>query len=766
MIKKLLTLFFTGLATISYSQEYEVTGTIKDRETKEPLVGATIFIDSLNIGTLTNEKGYYKLTLPTGKYKILYSFIGYENKTENVYLAKDDKININLNSLIKNLDEVVVQSEPLKQKLLSTQMSLNTISSQEAKLLPAIFGEVDIIKTLQLKPGVKSGGEGSSGLYVRGGGADQNLFLLNNAVIYNPSHLFGFFSIFNSDVVDKVQLYQGGFPARFGGRLSSIVDVKMRESDCETLGVTGGIGLIASRLAVERKFNENGSIILSGRRTYVDVFTRMFNKANEDNEDYDPFPNYFFTDFNGQLSYKLGEKDKVSITGYHGKDKIRFLDESFDITFQWGNQLLQTQWNHKFNNQLSSNVSLYYSKYNYELKNNFTDFSFKVGSKIEDITALIDFDHYLGNRHTFKYGASAIFHQFEIGRLKAASSDQEVSFNSGNSLEAGEFGAYVSDDFKVNNALTINGGVRLSGFVNNGKGYMGVEPRLSGKYTFNNNLTLKMSYTKMYQYVHLVSNSSASLPTDIWYPSNKVVKPENAQQVAGGVSILLANKKLLLTNEVYYKWMGKQIDFRDGAQLFVNQNLDEEFVFGKGESYGNEFYLEKREGKTTGWIGYTLSWTWRQFDEINNGEKFYARYDRRHDISVVLMHKLNKRLSISGTWVYGTGNAVTMPEGRFVMQDIDNVGPKVVPVYTERNAYIIKPYHRMDLGIVYKFFSKWGQSDITLSAYNLYNRRNVYFIYIDEFKNDEGITSGFQAKQVSLFPIIPSITYNFKFGCK
>jgi hypothetical protein len=489
----------------------------------------------------------------------------------------------------------------------------------------------------------------------------------------------------------------------------------------------------------------------------------LLNKANEDKEDYDPFPNYFFQDLNGKISYSLGEKDKISINGYYGIDKIKFKDITFDFTFKWGNDVLQSQWNHKFNNRISSNFALFYSKYSYQLKNNLSEFGFKVGSTVKDITALLDFDHQAGYRHNLKYGLSSVFHGFEIGRLKASSSDNEVSFSAGNNYRAQEFGAYLSDDFAVNDVFTLNGGMRISGFLNKNKGFVGLEPRLTGKYSINESVAVKLSYTKMYQYVHLVSNSSAALPTDIWYPSNKVVKPENSQQMAGGVSFLMGKKEFLLTNELYYKWMDRQIDFRDGAQLFVNNNLDQEFVFGNGRSYGNELYLEKKVGRTTGWVGYTLSWTWRKFDEINNGRRFYARYDRRHDISVVMIHKVSRRVSFSGTWVYGTGNAVTIPEARFVMQDVENVGPKIIPVVTERNAYRIKPYHRMDIGIVYKFFPRWGSSDLTLSIYNLYNRRNVYFIYIDEEKDNEGVTSGFQAKQVSLFPIIPSLTYNFKF---
>lgn len=748
----------------SFAQKQELSGVVKDSETGEKLPGATVFIDSLSKGTLSDIKGRYSITLPMGSHRILFSYIGYSADTQIVRLKKNTILNVQLKSESRTLEEVLVQSEPLKEKLQSSQMSVTTITAKEAKLLPAIFGEVDIFKTFQLKPGVKSGGEGASGLYVRGGGVDQNLILVDNAVVYNPYHLFGFFSIFNSDAIKDAELYKGGFPAQFGGRLSSVIDIKTREGNTEQFSGSGGIGIISSRLTLETPVNQHSSLIVSARRTYFDVFTRLVNRQNKNDPDYDPIPDYYFYDLNGKYAYDLGDRDKLSISGYYGNDVFKFNDDDFNFNFNWGNSMIQTQWQHFFNTDLVAKTSLVYTKYDYQIRNFFDDFEFKIGSQVNDLTGLIDFNYYPDDRNSIKFGLSATRHKFIVGRIKGGDSEGETSFDAGNDYKGTEWGAYISDDFKLSKAITLNGGLRLSGFINQTNYFYGLEPRISGKFSLNEMVALKASYARMFQYIHLVSSSSATLPTDIWYPSNELVKPQISDQIAAGVSFLSRNKKILITNEAYYKWMDRQIDFKEGAGLFLTSNLDDNFVFGKGYSYGNEVYIEKKQGKTTGWIGYTLSWTWRDFEDINNGKRFFARYDRRHDVSLVVMHQLNKRFSLSGTWVYGTGNAVTLPSGRFVLQEVENIGPKVIPIVENRNGYRMKPYHRMDLSVVYKIYPRWGESDLTFSVYNVYNRYNPYFLYIDEEKADEGgVVTSYQGKQVSLFPIIPTLTYNFKF---
>jgi hypothetical protein len=602
-------------------------------------------------------------------------------------------------------------------------------------------------------------------LYVRGGGPDQNLVLLDEATIYNAAHLFGFFSIFNSDAVKGVDLYKGDFPAQYGGRLSSVVDVKLKDGNDQKFAGTGGIGVIASRLTLEAPLaKDKSSFILSGRRTYFDLFTRQLNRANRDKEDYNEIPDYYFYDLNAKVNYDLGEKDRLFVSGYLGRDKFGFQGDNFNFNFNWGNNAATVRWNHIFSPKVFSNTSLIYSDYKYSIENKFDVFSFTLGSNIRDIGAKTDLYYTPNANHTIRFGGQYTYHTFDIGRLQADSEDGSVSFNSGQRLYGSEMGAYVASDLSAGARWRFNSGLRISAFENRGKWFGGLEPRLAARYKVSQNTSLKASAARMYQYVHLVANSGASLPTDVWYPSGRGIRPQRSDQLAGGVSTLLFKGKLLISNEVYYKWMKNQLDFRDGAQLFVNPRLEEEFVFGKGWGYGNEIYLEKREGRTTGWIGYTLSWTYRKFGDINNGRPFFPRYDRRHDISAVIIHEFSRRLSFTTTWVYGTGNAISLPVGRFLVQDINGSNFTVVPEYLERNSFRMAPYHRLDLGLVWKFFPRWGESDLTFSAYNVYNRRNPFFIYFEEVRDQQtDIISGFKAKQVSLFPVIPSVTYNFKF---
>ncbi|MFD2514923.1 carboxypeptidase-like regulatory domain-containing protein [Pontibacter locisalis] len=759
----LVLLFFAAPA---FAQSFSISGYIRAASNGESLVGATVAVPELRAGTVTDERGFYTLSVPNGTHTLQVTYVGYAPVSRTVAVqGKAQTVNITLEPAANELQVVEVEAATLRQKLNDTRMSVEKLTSKEAKLLPALFGEVDLIKTLQLKPGVQSGGEGASGLYVRGGGPDQNLVLLDDAVIYNPSHLFGFFSVFNSDAVKSVELYKGGFPAQFGGRLSSVVDVDMREGNEEGIHATGGLGLISSRLTIDGPLvKDKLTFVLSGRRTYVDIFTRQINRLNEDNEDYNKIPDYYFYDLNGKLNYKLGEKDEISFSGYFGRDFFVFQDTDFRFGFDWGNKMASLNWKHKYNSRLYSNTSLSTTGYQYSIKNEIDIFTFRLTSDIEDYTLKTDFDLFLDGGHSVKFGASATRHYFTVGRLNFDSDDNSLSFGAGNQYEASEFGAYVSDDFLVNPQLSLNYGLRLSGFNNEGKTYLALEPRLAAKYNLSENTAIKASYADMMQYVHLVSNSGASLPTDIWFPSTRLVQPQRSKQVATGISHLFADGKYLLTNEVYYKWMRRQIDFRDGANLFVNDSLENEFLFGRGESYGNELYLEKVKGKTTGWIGYTLSWTYRQFDEINDGRRFPTRYDRRHDLSVVLLHQLSKRINVTGAFTYGTGNAFSLPVARFAFQDVEGQEPSVVPIFTERNGFRLAPYHRLDLGVVLKLRPKRGAADLTFSVYNAYNRRNPYFVYFEQIKDKQnGQTLGFQAKQVSLFPTIPSVTYNFKF---
>lgn len=760
-----LTLILLSVGTSQAQHKFSVSGYIKDAETGEDLIGASVFAPSLSKGTTTNAYGYFSLSLPADSIQLVISYIGYEPVQKTIFLTRNQQLTIMLSPEKRELKEVVVTAESLQAKMEQTQMSVEKLSIQEIKLIPAIFGEVDIIKVLQLKPGIQSGGEGATGLYVRGGGPDQNLIILDEATVYNASHLFGFFSIFNPDAVKGVDLYKGDFPAQFGGRLSSVVDVKLKDGNDQQFSGSGGIGLIASRLTLEGPLiKDKSSFMLSGRRTYFDIFTRQLNKANAGKEDYDPIPDYYFYDMNAKVNYELGKKDRIFLSGYFGRDIFKFKGDNFNFDFKWGNTTGTLRWNHIFNPRLFSNTSFVISDYNYSIENKFDVFNFTLGSSIQDISGKTDFDYLITNNHTLRFGAQYTYHRFSVGRLQAGSDDGRVSFNSGEDLFGSQMGAYISSDFTPSTRWRLNSGFRLSGFESRTKWFGGLEPRFSARYKLSNTASLKASAARMFQYVHLVSNSGASLPTDIWYPSGKIVRPQRSDQVAGGVSILLGRGKYLLTNELYYKWMKNQIDFKDGAQLFVNPDLEKEFVFGKGWGYGNEIYLEKKEGRTTGWIGYTLSWTFRKFDAINDGNRFFPRYDRRHDVSTVLIHELSKRVSVTATWIYGTGSAISLPVGRFVIQDIEGGDLTIVPEYLQRNSFRMAAYHRLDLGLVWKFKRKWGESDLTFSVYNAYNRRNPYFIYFEELRDETtDLLTGFEAKQVSLFPVIPSVTYNFKF---
>lgn len=755
------------VATDAFAQStYTISGYVRGTGNEDALIGATVSVPELRIGAATDARGFYTLQLPEGNHTLQATYIGYELISRAIEVS-DRNLTINFALLPANsqLREVVIEANSLQQKLTASQMSVETLTTREAKLLPSLFGEVDLIKTLQLKPGVQSGGEGASGLYVRGGGPDQNLVLLDDAVVYNASHLFGFFSVFNPDAVESVDLYKGGFPAQFGGRLSSVLDVKMREGNKERIGVTGGLGLIASRLTVDGPIvKDKSSFILSGRRTYVDVFTRQINRLQEGKKDFNPIPDYYFYDLNGKANYKLGEKDELFVSGYYGRDFFGFNDADFEFGFDWGNKVGALRWQHKFNPRFQVNTTLSGSSYQYNVSNKIDVFSFNLTSDIRDLALKTDFGLILDKGHTLQFGAMATRHAFTIGRLNFDSDDDRQSFSAGNDYEATEAAAYLADDFQVNSQLSLNYGLRLSAFNSGGKTYGALEPRASARYSLSERTSLKASYASMMQYIHLVANSGASLPTDIWYPSNDYVKPQRSQQVAAGISHLFGEGRYMVTNELYYKWMHRQIDFRDGANLFVNDNLEEEFLFGKGESYGNEVYLEKIKGRTTGWVGYTLSWSYRQFEGINEGRRFPTRYDRRHDVSVVVLHELSKRIHLTGAFVYGTGNAYSLPVARFAFQDVQGKNATVVPVYSDRNSFRLAAFHRLDLGLVLKLKPKRGEADLTFSAYNAYNRRNPYFVYFEQVKDEEdNETLGFRAKQVSLFPVIPAVTYNFKF---
>lgn len=761
-------------------QKFTLSGVLTDGNSGESLIGATVFVPALETGTVTNEYGFYSISLPAGdSLTVEFSYVGFQNKQFRMALSQNLTLNVELGTGIE-LQTIEVKANSYQEQLRSTEMSVEGISTREVKVLPAILGETDILRTIQLKPGIPSGSEGTTGLFVRGGGADQNLIVLDEAIVYNPNHLFGFFSTFNTDAVKDLKLYKGGFPAQYGGRLSSVIDVRMKEGNNKEFSGAGGIGLISSRLTLEGPIQkEKSSFMVSGRRTYFDLLTRGINKANEGSEDYNPIPDYYFYDLNTKVNFKLSDRDHLYLSGYFGRDVFGFEGDFFDFGFDWGNATGTARWNHTFSPRLFANTTFTYSDYMYEISNTLTSFFFNLNSNIKDANLKIDFYQNLNQKNTLRYGANVTYHQFGVGRLKAGSDDGSVSFSAGQDYDGLEMGAYISDDYELSPAWTINGGLRLSGFSNDGQFYYGLEPRFAANFKASESVSLKASYARMYQYIHLVSNSGIALPTDVWYPSTKLVEPQHSDQVAVGASWLfrLGGQELFFTNEYFYKWLGNQVDFIDGAELFANDQLEQEFVFGDGKAYGAEFSIEKREGKLTGWIGYTYSKIRRgNFSgpkgTVMEGRYFSPRYDRRHDISIVAMWEVNRRLSLGATWVYGSGDLSWLPSGRTIFQDVYGGTSQVaIPIYGDRNTFRLPAFHRLDLNLVWRFFPDWGESDLTLSVVNAYDRRNAFFIYIEpdfpEGTNTDDnlldIPDRFAAKQVSLFPILPALTWNFKF---
>ena len=752
------------------AQNRLLKGRVLDAESGQALPGAQILWMAGKKAVFSDSLGKFQLEVRADTGIIRISFPAFESQFRRIENWARPGTEIRLGS--RALSEVVVEgvNQPAA-KVARNQMSVENLSTREARLLPALFGEVDLIKILQLKPGVQGGGEGFAGLYVRGGGPDQNLFLVDGATVYNPSHLFGFLSMFNPDAVASVDLYKGAFPGRYSGRLSSVVDVKMREGRKDRWSVNGGIGLISSRLSVEGPLLKNKiGFVATARRTYFDVFTRAYNKTRENRPRFTPIPDYYFQDFNTKISWNPTAKDRVTLTGYLGRDVFLFSRNRFNVQFDWGNRVASLRWQREISSELNVDSKLIFSDYNYSIENKTDGFSFGLSSGIRDYGLKSHVGWHPSRRLRLEGGIQLMRHGLEIGRARASSSDGRFRFESGSNPVVYSGAAFTSGEFDFSEKLQFQGGLVLSAFRNEGRSFQGLEPRASLVWRAADNFSVKAAYARMFQYLHLASNSGASLPTDLWYPSNAVVKPEIADQAALGYSISLFDNQFFFSNEYYFKNMQRQIDLKDGASFFVNEKLDTVFEFGRGWSYGSEWYLEKKQGRLTGWIGYTLSWTWRQFSNLNFGEKFHPRYDRRHDVSFVLMYALSDRVQLSGTWVYGSGNAVSLPESRYYFQDLPGTRDAstpfaVIPVVQRRNAYRLAAYHRMDLGLVWKLKPRRGESDLTFSLYNTYNRLNPFFIYFETLTENEdgsGAIRGFRARQVSLFPVIPSVTWNFK----
>jgi outer membrane receptor protein involved in Fe transport len=758
-----------------------VSGTMRDADNGETLIGASVEALTLRKGNVSNEYGFYSFSLPNNRDSVTlrFSYIGYDEKLVRISAQRDIKLDIELRPSGTLLQEVTIVANPLIEKVKSTEMSVMTLSAKEAKALPALFGETDLLKIIQLKPGVASGSEGTTGIFVRGGGNDQNLIVLDEAVVYNPNHLFGFFSTFNPDAVKDLKIWKGGFPAQYGGRLSSVIDVRMKEGNNKQYDVAGGLGLISSRLTVEGPIvKDKASFIVSGRRTYADLITAQINKAQENNENFNPIPDYYFYDLNTKVNFEITPKDRIYLSGYFGRDVFKFTNESFNFLFDWGNTTGTARWNHTFGPKLFSNLTYTHSDYRYRIRNILQGFSFRLGSNIVDDNIKLDFYYQPNNQHTIRFGGNFTLHEFEVGRLRFGSDDGSFNFEAGETFNGNEYALFVADDWAVTDRLKLNFGGRFSGWVTDTVQYQRFEPRVAANFAVTDNWSLKASYARMNQYVHLLASSGLSLPTDIWYPTSGNVKPETSDQIAVGTTFLLG-KNVLVTYEAWYKWLDNQIDFIDGAELFGQQNIETQLTFGDGFAYSPlELEIEKKDGALTGWIGYTLSWVKRgRFPVINRGEYFSPRFDTRHNFTAVALYQIPtdnrwlKRLQFTASFVYTSGNISWLPSGRFTFQDVPGGQTQtVVPVFGDRNTFRYPAYMRGDLGIVYKWKTRRSEQDLTLSIYNVTDRRNPYFLFIDvQTENVQvgdgsiAVPTGFQARQVSLFPILPSITWNFKF---
>lgn len=768
---------------IQKANRFSLNGYVKDSLSGESIIGATVMVNGQSKGVTSNQYGFYSLTLEQGIYTITASHISYFVKPVTIELKTNQSFNFDLIAKTAANTEVVVYSKRRDANVKNAQMGKIDLSINQIKSVPAFMGEVDLLKVLQLLPGVRNAGEGNSGFYVRGGGPDQNLIMLDDAVVYNTGHLFGFFSVFNSDAIKNVSLIKGGMPAQYGGRLSSVLDVTMKDGNMNTLQMEGGIGLIASRFSIQGPIKKNkASFIVSARRTYIDAIAAPFIKKSSDFYG----SGYYFYDLNAKVNYRFSEKDRLYLSGYFGRDVFDFANNkrSFKTNIPWGNSTATLRWNHVFNRRLFANATFLYNDYKFKFAASQDNFEIGLSSGIKDISLKTDFDYYPLPNHRLKFGGLITHHNF-IPNVASGRQDSIV-FTPNNETEknAIETALYIQDDWEVGEQWKINYGIRLSGFTQIGpytkydrdangnkldstiykkfdpvKTYGGLEPRVTLRYAINDETSLKAAITRNLQYIHLVSNAGTTLPTDLWVPSTYIVKPQISWLYAAGLFKNFDDNSYETSVELYYKDMENQIEYAEGYTPSL-KDPEQEFVFGKGWSYGAEFLVNKVKGRFTGWVGYTLSWTWRKFSPLNEGEKYPAKYDRRHDLSVVANYEVSKKWKLGAVFVYGTGNAITLPERFYLINGV------LTQEYSKLNQYRMKAYHRMDLSATYTPVQKKKrkvESYWVFSIYNTYSRLNPYFIYFDQEGSAYNGTLEVKARQVSLFPVLPAVTWNFKF---
>ena len=798
-MKKLILKFiqltlFTFFSLLSYSQKITISGIIKDIDNSETILGAYVILQELESkdepkGTVSNNAGFYSLSVSPGEYSLKVSYLGYTTIADTILLTKNQKMNFEMSPLVIRANEVVVTAEKEDQNVTSVDVGRVEMKVEAIKALPVLFGEVDVIKAIQLLPGIQSGGEGNSGFYVRGGGADQNLILLDEATIYNAGHLLGFFSVFNADAIKNVEVIKSGMPAYYGERLSSVLDVKQKEGNMKKFEVDGGLGIIFSRLTVQGPIKKNKcSFILSGRRTYIDLLIQPFLKKTSPLKG----TNFYFYDLNGKINLIINDKHRLFLGGYFGKDVYGFKSESggTKTEFNWLNAIGSLRWNYIISPQLFLNTSATFSNYNFKTDILMDVYSFKLKSGVRDYSLKSELTYLPPIPHKFRMGVHYIFHTFFPNSYSVeAGNENNLSFPDATPYYAHELAIYVHDEYEANRWLVMNMGLRFSHFEHVGSfkryifddfgnlqdsilykpgerisQYSALEPRFSARFLLSKNLALKASYTLNYQYLHQISMATISLPTDVWMPSTDLIKPQIAHQVSLGLFYNFHKNVYESYVDIYYKKMYNLSEYKDGIDLTsISMNPDQLYTFGEGYSYGAEFFIKKAKGRFNGFIGYTLALTKREFENLNDGKPFYAKYDRRHDVSISLGYEIiRNKLYVSAVWVYATGNTMTIPIGFYFF------GGAFVTEYSERNEFRLPPYHRLDLSLQWTIVKrKKFETGLNFSVYNVYNRKNAFFIFYESTSNLDIEHQQYElttkAYQMSLFPILPSITWNFKF---
>lgn len=773
-----LTLLFGQKASAQVTRHI-LSGFVYEKGSRETLPGVNVYFHEQRIGTTTNNYGFYSITLPAGNYQVVYSSVGYNAQAFDITLDKDVSLDVFLIPTIE-LTGVEIVGEKVPSVTETPLMSVIDLPVRQIQQIPALLGEKDVLKVIQLMPGVKKGTEGTSGFYVRGGGADQNLIILDDATVYNSSHLFGFFSLFNGDAIKSVQLTKGGFPARFGGRLSSVLEMTMKDGNQERFGGEAGIGLISSRLMLEGPIVKNkSSFIISGRRTYGDLFARPFMPDDEK-------VGYYFYDLNAKVNYTINPKNRLYLSAYTGRDKFSARYHDFysknDAGMYWENGTATLRWNHLFNNRLFANASFIYSRYRMNIYNkeryDNEQYELSYESGIRDLSFKYDLHFSPHPSHSIRAGLISTFHHFTPSAIVLRDDYLQKYEKSVKAIDGVESGLYIEDDIRIGTRLRANAGFRLSHFIDQDKNYMKPEPRVSVSYLLPKDFAVKASYATMNQYVHLLSSTGIGLPTDLWVPSTRNVPPQTSRQVALGFVKDMKDKNLELSVEGYYKKSDNTLGYREGASFLLiddptgaeEVDWESNVTSGQSWSYGAEVLLQRKAGRLSGWVGYTLSWAEVQFDEVNFGKKYFARYDRRHDISVVAVYEISDRIVFSGTWVYGTGNAMTLPIGEYqafphtIGQNSSYYWSSEfgywgnVNDYESINDFRMAAYHRMDLGVQFMKQKKNTKRIWEVSVYNVYNRQNPFFYYIGYDRADNRVL-----KQISIFPFIPSISWSIKF---